>query len=221
MARPVPVRSRPLLLLAGLTFVAFLVVASQAWGNSGGAPPGSAQDGCNCHSANPSNTVKLTLDGLPVTFASNSTYNLTLTVEGRAALPAPVGRNQGGFAVEADAGTLVITDADTMQLRGAMLTHTAAGNDQRMWNFQWASPANASTNVTFSIAGNAVNGDGLNNAQDEWNLGTVTVGVPAVNNTTTPTPTPTPDDKGIPGLGLPASGAAAALAVAVLARRRP
>ncbi len=149
--------------------VAFLVVGTQGLGNSAGAPNDAATDGCTCHGTSPSTNVQIAVNW-PTAIQANTTYNLTLTLTGPTPLPFPVGRNRGGFAAEASRGGLLPLDATT-QLKGAMITHTADGNDRRTWTFAWMSPAEdlrEGDDISLLVAANAVNGDGVANQLDEW-----------------------------------------------------
>ena len=76
------------------------------------------------------------------------------------------------------------------------VTQRSAGNDQRSWKVNWTAPADDTKELTFDLWVNAVNGDGSNNADDDWN--TVEKKVKGANYT----PASDPDGDDSPGLGL-------------------
>jgi hypothetical protein len=130
-----------------------------------GSPNGlgsEANEGCLCHSEDPATSVLF--NGLPDAFESNTTYRLTLTLS--SPIEAVDGLHQGGFRLLLNDGTLVVNETNVQSLDGGW-THTEAGSYQRSWTFDWTSPLNASSKVSFKVQGNAVNG---NQAQtgDAW-----------------------------------------------------
>lgn len=211
-----------LVLVAGITIYSGLGAA-----RSSGAGPGTAQSGCTCHGTEPSSTLGIDLGFDPPIVGSVGVreFNVTFTLTGPDSIPAPARQNQGGFALEVSGGTLEPLDGTT-QVIGAMLTHTSAGNDQRAWTFRWSIPANATgnpANFTFSYAGNAVNGDGLNDQVDAWDQRSETFGFD-LGGESSPTPTPTNDTvqpKETPSVGALAILGVGLAVAAAYARRRP
>ena len=129
--------------------------------------------GCTCHGASADAGVGLTLDGLPDVFIGGETYELTLTMTGG---PDAAGENAGGFNLKASVGALSGGD-DVQNFAGdeGDLAHTAAGNDQRSWTFNWTAPADDTQDADFKVYANSVNGDGSPSADDKWNGLTLTV----------------------------------------------
>lgn len=121
-----------------------------------------ANDGCMCHTFSESTVV--TLSGLPEAYESNTTYNLTLTVSGK--VDAVEGRPHGGFRLLATNGTVVFNTTLMQSLEGGV-THTEAGSGQRSWDLAWTSPEDNASRTTFTVHGNAVNGNQANTG-DEW-----------------------------------------------------
>lgn len=121
-----------------------------------------ANEGCLCHT--PQSETKVGLSGLPDAYEANTTYSLTLEVI--SAIEAVDNRSQGGFRMLVTAGD-VVYDNSTMQELDNGWTHTYNGSYQRTWAFDWTSPAANDSATTFTVHGNAVNG---NNAQtgDAW-----------------------------------------------------
>ena len=122
-----------------------------------------ANEGCLCHAPEEGTVVEL--EGLPDAFASNSTYQLTLTVV--SPIVAVENGSQGGFRLLLDEGTIDVGNSTTVQLRDGGWTHTTNGSNHRSWVFEWRTPEVNDTAATFVVHGNAVNG---NNAPtgDGW-----------------------------------------------------
>ena len=131
-----------------------------------------ANEGCLCHTAVDATQVQLS--GLPEAYEASTTYDLTLEVI--SAVEAVDERSQGGFRLLVSEGTMTYDNASVQRLDNGW-THTYNGSYLRMWTFTWTSPANNDSTTTFTVHGNAVNG---NNAQtgDAWStLETVVPGV--------------------------------------------
>ena len=131
-----------------------------------------ANEGCLCHTA--VDTTQVQLSGLPEAYEASTTYDLTLEVI--SAVEAVDERSQGGFRLLVSEGTMTYDNASVQRLDNGW-THTYNGSYLRMWTFTWTSPANNDSTTTFTVHGNAVNG---NNAQtgDAWStLETVVPGV--------------------------------------------
>lgn len=212
-ARMAPLRRWSFVVLG---MVAASAMSWSAASNSSGAPANSAEAGCTCHNASPSSGVQVQLT-VPANYSANQTYEVRIAISG-GPMPVPgASQNQGGFALRVSNGTLVAGEgSQTPEDRFA--THTAQGNNQRAWTLQWQAPLNATGNVTFWAAGNAVNGDTLNaGGQDQWNR--VMVEVPPASGTGgNATMGPSPTDEG--STPLPAGLAFLGAALAVAWRRR-
>jgi len=129
------------------------------------------QFGCTCHSGSATESVVITLEGVPDNYSAGETLTLTITITGG---PEAGGENHGGFNLDASAGTLSPFD-NTSQLMDGQMTHTEFGNDQRTWQVIWTAPDDNSSDITFTAHGNSVNGDGSANSEDKWNKVVVTL----------------------------------------------
>lgn len=130
-----------------------------------------ANEGCLCHTPDTSTSIEVA--GLPESFASNQTYNLTLTIT--SSIDPVDNQSQGGFRLLVDEGMIVLNDAFGVQELESGYTHTNEGSMLRSWNIVWQAPMENDTAATFIVHGNAVNG---NNAPtgDAWD--TVEILVP-------------------------------------------
>lgn len=139
------------LLLAMGVMALFLVACPPAGANStSGAPTAMCMD---CHGMPKGAEIKISK--LPTPFQPGETYELTITV--RSAVKSE-GDIQGGFAVSASAGELIVTDPKTTQKSNGYLTHTAEGSSLRSWTFKWKAPQEKKK-VTLMVSVVAANGD--------------------------------------------------------------
>ena len=149
-----------------LVAVAVLLMATAASTWALGSPNGlgsEANEGCLCHTPDASTMVQL--DGLPETYASNTSYALTLTIS--SPIEPKANASLGGFRWMVDEGTLTPVNNSTVQALEGGWTHTNEGSNFRSWSMTWTSPTDNTTAANFVIHGNAVNG---NNAPtgDAW-----------------------------------------------------
>lgn len=169
------------ILLPILSVFAYLTLSS----NSGGITGITASTGgCSCHNPSPSSNTVINLSGLPSTgYANGVTYTLTLTVTN----PTVVGpQPRDGFDMIASDGSFTpITGTD---LNGSNeLHHTIpqnANNGEVSWTFDWSAPASGHAPITFEVACNATNGDGINGIEDQWNTYTTTLSSSSLGSST-------------------------------------
>ncbi len=136
-----------------------LLTASLAFAMSNGAP---ALDCSQCHIGAAQNPPKFIVKGIPKFYEPGKIYNITVKiVKGPPCHPDVA---CGGFAVAVSAGKLIVIDKkDTFVTKTfdgkEIITHTPEGAKKREWTFAWQAPKKLEP-VIFSIAVNAVNGDG-------------------------------------------------------------
>jgi hypothetical protein len=142
--------------------------------------------GNGCHSTVASPTTRVCISGLPpdATYVPNTTYSLTVFVDGFGIPPAGLtdpNKNLAGFDLSASAGVLG-KDASDSSLRFPVfgespnlnqLVHTFTGNKRNHWSLTWTAPA--SGNATLNLAGNAVNGSNAADSLDLWNTTSVSL----------------------------------------------
>lgn len=137
-----------------------------------------ANDGCVCHGVI-RETTDVNIEGLPTKYESNTSYSITIKVNG-------VVENQtndsayGGFRMLISHGEIILDNSSSTQFIEEGWSHTEEGNKLREWNFTWISPMDNTSYVEFKIYGNAVNGND-NSYGDEWN--SLLFKLPGVENT--------------------------------------
>ena len=139
------------------------IPATQSYPNGVGEV---ANDGCVCHGVI-RETTDIIVEGLPAKYESNTSYNITIKING------DVGNQTnnsayGGFRMLVSHGEIVLDGSLNSQFIEDGWSHTEEGNKLREWNFTWISPMDNTSYVEFKVYGNAVNGND-NSYGDEWN----------------------------------------------------
>ncbi|MEE9506400.1 MAG: choice-of-anchor V domain-containing protein [Thermoplasmata archaeon] len=152
-----------LLLVAALSSVSIADKAGK-FNKFGGCVP--------CHNPAVSPLVVVSVTGLPVVYTPGIVYRLNITITGG---PAPYvnGANAaGGFCMRASAGDLAVPPGSTSvwvnQPQQTQATHTDSGSHQRSWEVDWHAPLLGEGPVDFDITAMAVDGDGVDDTDDEW-----------------------------------------------------
>jgi len=142
--------------------------------------------GCGCHGDQTSATV-ITVEGLPEVYNVSEAYIFTVTVTSDDVVGASGGWDRaGGFRIWVDGGVGTLESVPDAQGNLAIemdggLTHTEELNSVRSWTFQWTAPADETSIATFTIMGNAVNGDDIADDNDDWNSKTFEVAGPSAS----------------------------------------
>ena len=130
--------------------------------------------GCTCHNELPDNSITIILDGLPYHYSASSSYALTIQIIGGPDIDAS--SNTAGFSMRVSSGTLGAGEGFENLVQNweedlSRLTHTSSGAKtvDRTWMIIWTAPESSSGPVTFWLAGNSVNGDGIPSELDRWN----------------------------------------------------
>jgi hypothetical protein len=159
----------------------------------------------SCHgSLNAATTV--VFGGVPANYVTGQSYPLTLTVSNAS-------NAKAGFNVAVSGGTLAAGTGSKINGMASQITHTAPmtmNSGSATFSFTWTAPNTPGT-VTFSAAGNAVNGNNNDDSGDQWNTATAssTGGFPAgltEANISAPTLYPNPCTSQLSVSGLPATG---------------
>ena len=154
-----------------------LMLAAPAFGNSQG-PPWEHNDrivpeeGCSCHGAggSPSNEVILSVSGVPRTYETGESYNLTISLEHATYAV-------GGYMITdyADGNFTPGDGSKYVKDSGGALSHDSIGND---WEIAWTAPESDVGDIHFSLAGNIVDESGSPDAGDHWTILTFTISAP-------------------------------------------
>src|SRR5437879_11379319 len=184
---------------AHLTLAPF--VSAYSTGITGVARPA---QGCMCHGiagVTPNTATDVSVVGLPDAYVPGTTYHLQAWVRG-IALPAP---RFAGFDLEATAGALHALDASSwVSVLDGQATHSApkpvglvgTTGVGGSWDIDWVAPNAGAGPVTFYLAGNVVNGIGVQTNADQGDIWSVAnpgfvVGEAQTGATTTTAPPPT------------------------------
>ncbi|HEX9709640.1 MAG TPA: choice-of-anchor V domain-containing protein [Candidatus Thermoplasmatota archaeon] len=136
--------------------------------------------GCYCHGVVTAPTVGFSVDGLPGRYTPGATYRLWINVT-FTDVPAAENRSQGGFYVNATAGSFAAPAGGgepLVQVRGNEATHTLNGSLVRRWVVEWTAPAEPGLEVTFWFFVNTVNGNRSETlGSDHWTLKTIRIGI--------------------------------------------
>ena len=130
--------------------------------------------GCTCHGGGaPSTEVVVSVSGVPRAYNLSETYEFTISLQHAS--------NDGGGFLFWDEGIGTLTPgkvAKLLLMSPGPLSQSEPGND---WIVQWTAPAEDVGPANFKLVGNAVNGDGLPNEDDKWNILTFTVSAPGAS----------------------------------------
>ena len=132
-------------------------------------------NGCICHNYEPTETVNISIIGLPDDYQINTTYTLFIGAENGADL-VENHTNSGGFNFWISHGELTSLGNETKTWSINEISHTNEGNNQRNWTFLWTSPSDENIVVEYRLHVNTVNGDGIPSPDDKWNRLTGVIG---------------------------------------------
>ncbi|MCH2441834.1 MAG: hypothetical protein MK169_05280 [Candidatus Thalassarchaeum sp.] len=136
--------------------------------------------GCTCHNELPDNSVTVILDDLPYHYSAGVSYTLTIQLIGGPDIDSS--SNTGGFSMRVTSGTLMGAEGYENLVQNweedvKTLSHAGSGVEtpDRAWMIVWTAPESGTGPVTFWLAGNSVDGDGLPSELDRWNRLSVSV----------------------------------------------
>lgn len=158
-----------LFLLACLS-IPFLTLKSDQNGKFNGG------NSCGTCHGNLNAATTVVFGGVPANYVTGQSYPLTLTISN-------ANNAKAGFNVAVSGGTLAAGTGSKINGTASQITHIAPmtmSSGSATFSFSWTAP-NTPGNVTFSAAGNAVNGNGSDDIGDQWNTATAssTGGFPA------------------------------------------
>ena len=166
-----------------LTFVLSLMLVGPVLGNPNGPPWDNAgslliEEGCTCHGGGaPSIEVVVSVSGVPRAYNISETYEFVISLQHAS--------NEGGGYLFWDGGIGTLTPGEgskTVADSPGAVSQSEPGND---WIIQWTAPAEDEGPANFQLVGNAVNGDGVPNEEDKWNILAFTVSAPGATEIAT------------------------------------
>ena len=148
--------------------------------NNNGDP--TVKYGCTCHNNGaPSDRSVVMITGVPVMYGLDETYQYTITVADSLTLSGGSGNTKAGFLLSSE-GMGVFTwanDQDIREADDALDDISQSGIDSDgIWFLNWTAPAEDVGGVSFWLAGNSVDGSGVPDENDYWNLLSFTVSPP-------------------------------------------
>ena len=163
-------------------FITILVVgllALPAFANSQGPPYLNSDNnetskyGCSCHGSGvPGDRAVVMISGVPVMYDLGSSYEMTITVADSFTLAGEDGNTKAGFLLT-DYGLGNFSWDSSEEIRIAEDNPEAISQSDTtngVWIISWAAPSEGSATVHFNLVGNSVNGDGIPNEYDYWNI---------------------------------------------------
>jgi hypothetical protein len=135
------------------------------WDTSDTPPNQVITSGCTCHGGGvPSKAVIVSISGVPQSYTVAETYNFTIS------LTTSDDAVEGGFLLWSYGVGTFNSDADGIRANAnesSAISQSKVGND---WLVQWIAPGQDVGEVSFQLVGNAVDGSGLPDEGDAWNI---------------------------------------------------
>jgi hypothetical protein len=156
------------------------MAAIPALGNSSG-PPYLNQDGeltvkygCSCHNNGAtSERAVVMITGVPVMYDFDQSYQLTIKVADSLTLSGGDGNTKAGFLLSSsNVGVFSWSDDEDIRIAADSdgdISHSETDSDG-IWIVTWTAPSDDQGAVNFWLVGNSVDGGGVPDAEDYWNL---------------------------------------------------
>ncbi|MDG1540507.1 MAG: hypothetical protein P8Q46_03010 [Candidatus Thalassarchaeaceae archaeon] len=177
--------------LACLVIVAALSLPALGMSNGPGAYNSNdeltVKYGCTCHNNGaPSDRAVVMVTGVPLMYEPSEQYQLTIRVADSLTLSGGEGNAHAGFLISSDSiGNF--TWAEEQEIRYAEgRTDDASHSDPSVdgiWQINWNSPSEDVGAVQFWIAGNSVDGGGIPDDMDYWNILSFSINSPGTITT--------------------------------------
>jgi len=156
-----------LLLLIPVSAILLMSASAGRNGSYSGSPGDGGNTCTQCHSGGSFNaSLALQTEVPPEGYELGATYSLNVEITSTS-------NSKHGFQITAEKvsdGTKIgtfIADGSSNQLKngGTHVTHTATGNSQKIWNFNWKAPTTDVGEIKFYVSGLAGNGSGAGGDQ--------------------------------------------------------
>ena len=177
-------------------FICLIVVAAvsiPALGMSNGPGAYNSNDeltvkyGCSCHNNGaPSDRAVVMVTGVPLMYEPSESYQLTIRVADSLTLSGGEGNTQAGFLLSSDSiGNFTWQDDQEIRYaegRADDVSHSDTDLDGS-WVLTWTAPDDDMGIVQFWIAGNSVDGGGIPDEMDYWNVLSFSINPPGTITT--------------------------------------
>lgn len=172
--------------------IACLVIAAAmalpAFGMSAGPSALNSNDdltvkyGCSCHNNGAvSDRAVVMITGVPLLYEPSEQYVLTINVADSLTLSGGDGNTRAGFMLSSDGiGSFTWDDGQDLRQadgREADVSHSEPSSDGN-WQVTWTAPDSDVGAVQFWLAGNSVDGAGIPDDMDYWNLLSFSINAP-------------------------------------------
>ena len=165
-------------LIAVLAVLALLAVPAMGMSsgpsheNGDGDP--TVKYGCSCHNNGATSArVVVMVTGVPVMYEPGGVYDFTITVADALTLSGGDGNKKAGFLMtsESNGNFSWSDDQDIRQADGAPddISHSEPDSDG-VWHVAWTAPSEDVGPIYFWLVGNSVDGGGLPDETDYWNI---------------------------------------------------
>jgi len=177
-------------------FVCLLVVIAvslPALGMSQGPGANNSDDqltvkyGCSCHNNGaPSDRAVVMITGVPLMYEASQQYQFTIRVADSLTLSGGDGNNYAGFLISSDQiGNFSWEDGQDIRYadgRQDDVSHSDPSPDG-VWIINWESPSEDVGVIQFWLAGNSVDGAGIPDDMDYWNILSFSINPPGTITT--------------------------------------
>ena len=172
----------------GVVFIVAVLLAVPAMGMSAGPSSENgdgdptAKYGCSCHNNGASSvSAVVMITGIPVMYDPGQSYEFTITVADSLTLSGGDGNTKAGFLMtsESNGNFSWSDDQDIRQADGAPddISHSEPDSDG-IWTVVWTAPSDDMGPIYFWLAGNSVDGGGVPDDSDYWNVLSFTINPP-------------------------------------------
>ena len=170
-----------------------LCMSAPAFGMSNGPGAYNSNDeltvkyGCSCHNNGAmSERAVVMVTGVPLMYEPSEQYIMTIKVADSLTLSGGEGNTQAGFLLSSDSvGNFSWSDDEDIRYadgRGDDISHSDPDLDG-VWQFSWSAPNEDVGPVQFWLAGNSVDGGGIPDDMDYWNILSFSINPPGTITT--------------------------------------
>ncbi|MAH98429.1 MAG: hypothetical protein CMA12_03635 [Euryarchaeota archaeon] len=143
--------------------------------------------GCSCHNNGaPSDRAVVMVSGVPLIYEPSESYIFTIRVADSLTLSGGEGNVQAGFLLSSDSiGNFTWDESEEIRYadgRADDISHSDPDLDG-IWIVTWAAPSEDLGAIQFWLVGNSVDGGGIPDDMDYWNILSFSVNPPATITT--------------------------------------